>query len=213
MKTRTEKYFEEFITRYPDLTGEVNKIKVAVNALISASEFSKILTCGNGGSSADAEHFSAELLKSFELKRELSKEDKQKFLSFYGEEGDEISKNLQQGVKCIPISSFTAFNTAFANDCVGKYSYAQLVNVLGEEGDVLIAFSTSGNAENVVLASKTAKVKGIKVIAFTGNYGGKLKETCDILINVPEDKTYAIQEKHVAVYHLICRAIESELYD
>lgn len=213
MKIRTEKYFEEFAIRYPDLKGEVNKIKVAVNALITASEYNKILTCGNGGSSADAEHFSAELLKSFELNRELSKQDKQKFLGFYGEEGDEMSKNLQQGVKCIPISSFTAFNTAFSNDCDGKYSYAQLVNVLGEEGDVLIAFSTSGNSENVILASKTAKVKGIKVIAFTGKEGGKLKEIADILINVPEEKTYAIQEKHVALYHLISHAIESELYD
>lgn len=213
MKLRTEKLFEEFNISHPELASFEDKIKVAVNALLTASEYNKILTCGNGGSSADSEHVSGELLKSFELKRELSSEQKQDFINYYGEEGAEIASNLQQGVKCIPLSSFTAFLTAYSNDCKAEYGYAQLVNVLGEKGDVLIAFSTSGNAENVVLASKTAKAKGIKIIAFTGSNGGKLKEISDILLNVPETKTYLVQEKHLAIYHLICLAIESELYD
>ena len=92
-------------------------------------------------------------------------------------------------------------------------TFSQLVNVLGDSGDVLISISTSGNSKNVLYASKIAKVKNIKIVALTGETGGKLKDICDILINVPSKEVYKIQEYHLPIYHLICLLVESEIFN
>ena len=91
--------------------------------------------------------------------------------------------------------------------------FAQLVNALGEAGDVLVALSTSGNSGNVVAAVKIARALGIKVISLTGRSGGKMKELSDVLLNVPADETFRVQEYHLPVYHLLCLAVESECFD
>ena len=91
--------------------------------------------------------------------------------------------------------------------------FAQLVNVLGREGDVLISISTSGNSKNVCYATKVAKSKGMKVISLTGQSGGKLKEISDVVLNAPSTETYRIQEYHLPFYHLLCLCVESELFD
>ena len=76
----------------------------------------------------------------------------------------------------------------------------------------MIAISTSGNSKNVIYAAQIAKVQGMKVISLTGHTGGKLKEISDILINVPSDETYIIQEYHLPIYHAICAAVENEMF-
>ncbi|MCL1901608.1 MAG: SIS domain-containing protein, partial [Firmicutes bacterium] len=102
--------------------------------------------------------------------------------------------------------------TAFLNDCNEKMLFAQLINALGVEGDILLAISTSGNAKNVIYAAQVAKAKGMKVIALTGSTGGKLKSVCNVLLNVPNDITYQIQELHLPLYHLLCLALENEMF-
>ena len=155
-----------------------------------------ILIGGNGGSAADSEHMAGELVKSFVLKRPVS----------VG------GLSLQSGLRCIPLSGFPGFATAFANDCDGNLTYAQLINVFGRAGDVFVAFSTSGNSKNVLAAAAVARAKKVKIIALTGAGGGQLREYADILLNVPSDITYQIQELHLPIYHLICLMVESELF-
>lgn len=91
-------------------------------------------------------------------------------------------------------------------------AYAQQVYGNANEGDILIGLSTSGNAKNVGNAIKIAKVKGAITIGFTGFSGGKMKDICDILINVPEHETFKIQEFHLPVYHAICAIVENEIF-
>lgn len=214
MKERTKEYFDRFFDSNKELKPLEKKLIEALNVLkTTVCSGKKILVCGNGGSAADAEHLSGELLKSFVLKRKVPDNLKNKLISDYGEEGEWIANNLQMGIKCIPLTSFCAYNTAFLNDCNEKLLFGQLVNALGEKGDTLLAFSTSGNSQNVVLAAKIAASLGINVISLTGNGGGKLKDISNVWLNVPSDQTYRIQEFHLPVYHLICLALESECFD
>lgn len=214
MKRNTELILNNFFKKYNQLKSLKQPIKDAIELIVSATlSNNKILVCGNGGSCADSEHISGELLKSFMLKRKLNNKMKSSLIKHFGEEGEYIANHLQEGVKCIPLTSFNAFNTAFSNDCEPSMNFAQLVNVLGDKNDILISISTSGNSKNVLLASKVAKAKEIKVIALTGESGGKLKDCADILINAPSNIVYEIQEYHLPIYHLICLCVETEIFD
>jgi len=212
MKAKTREYINDFITRHQNAAYLKDAIISAVSLMTECAKNGKILLCGNGGSAADCEHFAGELLKGFEYERPLSPERKAA-LSEYGECGKEIAENLQQGICCIPLVSFSAAATAFSNDCNPSFVFAQLVNSIGRRGDALIVFSTSGNSANAVYAAVAAKALGMSVIALTGESGGKLREYADVLINVPEKKTYLVQEMHLPIYHLLCHATESELFD
>jgi D-sedoheptulose 7-phosphate isomerase len=108
--------------------------------------------------------------------------------------------------------SETALLSAYANDQASDLSFAQQVLGHGNAGDILIAVSTSGNSNNIVYAAQIAKVQGMKVISLTGRTGGKLKTLSDILINVPFDETYVIQEYHLPIYHALCAAVENEFF-
>ncbi len=213
MKQRTLDIKKDFFERHTDLTYLDEPITKAIALIVNLKKENKILLCGNGGSAADCEHIAGELLKSFELKRKLSEKMYKKLKDLYGDEGTFIADNLQQAVKAIPLTSFCAYNTAFLNDCNEKMMFAQLVNALGIKDDILISISTSGNSKNVVYASMLAKSMGIKVIALTGETGGKLKDIADITINVPSKRVYRIQEYHLPIYHLICLCVESELFE
>ena len=213
MKQRTLDIKKDFFERHTDLTYLDEPITKAIALIVNLKKENKILLCGNGGSAADCEHIAGELLKSFELKRKLPEKMYKKLKDLYGDEGTFIADNLQQAVKAIPLTSFCAYNTAFLNDCNEKMMFAQLVNALGIKDDILISISTSGNSKNVVYASMLAKSMGIKVIALTGETGGKLKDIADITINVPSKRVYRIQEYHLPIYHLICLCVESELFE
>ncbi len=214
MKERTNNLLNEFYLRYPNLEYLKSPISKSLYELVECyKNGKKILVCGNGGSCADGEHIAGELLKSFMLKRKIDVELEKKLKDSYNEEGEYIANNLQQGIKCIPLTSFSALNTAFANDCDEKMTFAQLTNVFGNNGDILIGISTSGNSKNVVYAAKVARVKNMKVIALTGESGGKLKDIADILLNVPSTETFKIQEYHLPIYHILCACIESEIFE
>lgn len=171
----------------------------------------KLMLCGNGGSACDCEHIAGELMKSFKLKRSLLKEEKDA-LRARGAEGELLAETLQRGLPVLVLSALTGLSTAFANDVDAAMTFAQQAFVYAKEGDVLLAISTSGNARNVRLAAVAAKARGAKVIALTGEGGGKLNTACDLLVDVPETETYRVQEMHLAVYHCLCLMLEDHFF-
>ena len=165
----------------------------------------KLLLCGNGGSAADADHWSAELLKQFMVPRPIPENMREAL-------GEQLADGLQQGLPAIPLSAFNAFSSAYANDCEGVFAFAQLVYTLGRPGDALVGISTSGKAENVCLALRTARARGLATIGLTGRTGGCLPPLCDVCIRVPEDHTYRVQELHQPIYHALCLDVENALF-
>ena len=204
---------KELIERYPALAGCKTDIENAVNAIEKAYRGGgKLLLCGNGGSCADCEHISGELMKGFLKKRPLLEEKKRMMRENCPEIDESVLEYLQDALPAIPLTSLSALNTAFCNDVDPALIYAQSVLALGKAGDVLIAMSTSGNSKNVVEAAKVAKALGLCVIALTGESGGKLKCIADICICAPECETYKIQELHLPIYHYICAEIEERFF-
>lgn len=202
---------DEFFEAHEELKACRSSIIAAKDAIISTfRNGGKLLLCGNGGSACDAEHIAGELMKGFLLKRPLNPEEKQALKSV-GDSGY-IGDSLQRGLPCIVLSSLIGANTAFANDVDPKLCYAQQAFVYANPSDVLLAISTSGNAENVYYAALAAKAKGAKVIALSGESGGKLKSISDIAILAPSSSTPYIQELHLPIYHAICATIEEEIF-
>ena len=212
MKKRTEQLLHDLFTRYPSLLICKQDILDALSLLIDChNSINKILLCGNGGSASDTEHISGELLKGFLCKRECTAEDKDNFL-LYGEDGQRLTNNLQQGIKAIPLNVLSSALTAYINDADPELAYAQLTYALGVKNDVLWAISTSGNSKNIYYSALAAKALGLNVLALTGETGGKLKDICDVCIRVPEKETFKIQELHLPIYHFLCSGLESELF-
>lgn len=205
---------QQLLKRYSKLNHLELAIAGAVGSIVECyRNGGKVLVCGNGGSSADAGHIVGELMKSFETKRLLKPEIQQKLKSQFGERGSLLSEKLQQGLPAISLSEHTSLITAISNDLGGDFIFAQQVAGYGNPGDVLLALSTSGNAQNVLDALMVAKVKGLKTIGMTGETGGQMKEFCDVLINVPETRTAYVQELHLPVYHALCMMVEKEIFD
>ena len=146
----------------------------------------KVIFCGNGGSAADAQHLAAELSGKFYIDRDPL-------------EAEACHVN-------------TSFLTAVSNDFGFKTAYARYVKSTGKPGDLLIGLSTSGNSENVIEAFKVAREIGIKIVAFTGKSGGKMRDLTDYLINSPSDDTPRIQEAHILIGHIICEFVEKNLF-
>lgn len=198
-------YIDELTNRYPDTKQIKDDIVTAFNILTGAfSSGNKLLLCGNGGSAADCDHISGELMKGFLLKRDLSDSDKIKF-------GD-LSQKLQYGLPCIPLTAFSALSTAVSNDTAHDMIFAQSVMALGNKNDVLLALSTSGNSKNVVTAAKTAKAKEMKIISVTGENDSELSNISDVTIRLPESETYKVQELTLPLYHALCADIENSFF-
>jgi D-sedoheptulose 7-phosphate isomerase len=162
-------------------------IEEVVNTIVKGyQQNKKVLFCGNGGSAADAQHLAAELSGRFFLNRK----------PLFAE--------------ALHVNS--SYVTATANDYGYDYVYSRLVEAMGQEGDILMAFSTSGNSGNVVNALKIAKEKGLTTIGFTGEKGGKMNEFSDILFCVPSNNTPRIQEVHITIGHIICELTEQQLF-
>ncbi|MCG9898541.1 MAG: D-sedoheptulose 7-phosphate isomerase [Hydrotalea sp.] len=146
----------------------------------------RVWFCGNGGSAADAQHLAAEFSGRFYKNR-----------------------------KALPAEALhcnTSYLTAVANDYSFNQIYARLVDGICEAGDVLLAFSTSGNSTNIIEALEVARDKGVHAIGFTGSAGGKMNECCDILVKVPSSDTPRIQEVHMLLGHIICELTENLLF-
>ena len=145
----------------------------------------KILICGNGGSAADSQHMAAEFVGRFVKERQ----------------------SLPALALTVDTSLLTAVGNDYGFDCV----FSRQVEGLGQEGDVFIAISTSGNSANVVRAVKTAKEKGIFVIGMTGENGGILAKGSDLCLAVPSQVTARIQEMHIMIIHMICEIAEADI--
>ena len=201
------------INRYPILLKNKESIIDAIELLYkSIKNEGKLLICGNGGSAADCIHIVGELMKSFVLPRKLPQNIQDDLKYNYPEFADLYINNLQRGIPAVSLCSEVGLTTAYNNDCSSELVYAQQVLGYGEQNDVLIAISTSGNSKNIIHAVNIAKVLGIKVIALTGEGGGKLKNIADILIDVNNKVTYQIQELHLPIYHTLCLALEKEMF-
>ncbi|MDP3148968.1 MAG: D-sedoheptulose 7-phosphate isomerase [Ignavibacteria bacterium] len=164
-------------------------IVTAVDLLVSAyKNGKKLLLCGNGGSAADCQHIATELMIR-------------------------LSHHIQRpALPAIALTTDTSNLTAGGNDIGYENVFARNVEGLGNEGDILLAISTSGNSPNVIKAVDTAHSKGIKVIGFLGGNGGKLKSLVDIPVVIPSTNTQRIQEGHITVAHILCELTEEELY-
>ncbi|MCX6181641.1 MAG: D-sedoheptulose 7-phosphate isomerase [Bacteroidetes bacterium] len=161
-------------------------LKVADEIVKCFQNDGKVLFCGNGGSAADAQHLAAEFSGRF-----------------YYDRPPLFSEALHVN---------TSYITAVANDYSYDEIYARLIQAKGKKGDILIGLSTSGNSNNVVRAFEQARKQGMIVIAMTGETGGKMKDCCDYLINVPSKDTPRIQEVHMLLGHAICEIVESRIF-
>lgn len=150
----------------------------------------KILSCGNGGSAADAQHFSSELLNRYSVER--------------------------PSLPAMALTTDASTITSIANDYCYEEVFSKQIRALGQSGDVLLAISTSGNSANVVAAIKAAHLRGMQVIALTGKDGGDIAtealENHDIEIRVPSMTTAHIQETHLMIIHCLCDMIDQQLF-
>lgn len=168
-----------------DKSLQKNIADAVQSVLKSFKDGHKVLFCGNGGSAADAQHLAAEFSGRFYTDRDA-----------------------------LPAEALhvnTSYMTAVANDYSYDVVYSRMINGIGRNGDVLIGLSTSGNSTNIIKAFEVAREKGMTTIGFTGATGGKMKDSSDILINVPSTDTPRIQESHILIGHIICQLVE-ELY-
>jgi len=171
-------------------SGILESIKVmGTQSALAIQKQKKIMLCGNGGSAADAQHLAAEMLIRLR------------------------PNNNRIGIPAIALAQDTSTITACGNDFGYKKLYERMVQSLGHDGDVLIAITTSGNSENIILAMKQARKMGIKVFGFLGSGGGKAFELCDEAFVVPSDNTGRIQESHITAGHALMEFIEDKLIE
>ena len=143
----------------------------------------KIYWCGNGGSASDAQHLATELMGG-------------------------MSDHDRMPIPSIALTTDSSFITAWSNDIGFDSVFSRQIQGLGQEDDVLIGISTSGNSKNIVKAIKQAKYKKLKTITFTGRDGGKLDGLADVTIKVPSKNTQRIQEAHIMVGQILCSIVE-----
>ena len=165
----------------------------------------QVLLCGNGGSAADCEHIAGELVKRFSRPRPLAPELAEKL-------GPDLASNLHGALPALSLPSMVGFTTAFVNDDEPEYAFAQQVMAFGKPGDILLGISTSGNSKNILHAAKAAQALGLIAIGLTGESGGQLASSCEIMIKVPASEVPRVQELHLPVYHTLCQVVEDTLF-
>jgi len=164
-----------------------SNLKHCVNSVVTAyRNGNKVLFCGNGGSAADAQHLAAELSGRYYFDR--------------------------PPLNAEALHVNTSYLTAVSNDYSFEKAYERLVEAWGKKGDVLMAFSTSGNSPNIVRALQAAKKLEMHTIGFTGKEGGHMNPFCDALFKVPSTDTPRIQEVHIMLGHIICENVEKTLF-
>ena len=171
------------------ITDEAMIIRIQQVAVCVVQAFkagNRVYFCGNGGSAADAQHLAAEFTGRF-----------------YHDRAPLPAEALHVN---------TSFLTAVANDYSYDQVYERMIKAQGRAGDVLFGISTSGNSKNVVLAQIEAQKRGMKVVSLTGDSGGKMKDCCDFLFNIPSHDTPRIQEAHILVGHIICQLVEEMMF-
>ncbi|MCG6937028.1 MAG: phosphoheptose isomerase [Gammaproteobacteria bacterium] len=188
--SRINKNFQDSIST-KQLAAEVLAEPVSRSAQMVTRCFlngGKVLSCGNGGSAGDAQHFSSEMLNRYEMER--------------------------PGLPAIALTTDSSTVTSIANDYNYRQIFSKQVTALGQPGDILLAISTSGNSENVNMAITAAHDREMTVIALSGKSGGDMAELLavnDIEIRVPSESTARIQEVHLLVIHCICDLVDHQL--
>ena len=172
------------ILENPELLSKISQVSQEI--IHAFKNDKKVLFSGNGGSAADAQHIAAELSGRFYFDRE----------PLFAE----------------ALHVNTSYLTAVANDYSYDEVFSRLVKAKGRAGDILIGISTSGNSKNVIKAIEVANAIGIITVGMTGETGGKMKDLCKYLINVPSTDTPRIQEAHIMIGHIICEIVEKELF-
>ncbi|MDH3490457.1 MAG: phosphoheptose isomerase [Gammaproteobacteria bacterium] len=188
--TRVRDHFAESIATKQIAAEQLAESIVAAGHLMSDAllDDGKILSCGNGGSAADSQHFSSELLNRFEMER--------------------------PGLPAIALTTDTSTLTSISNDYAYEEIFSKQVRALGRTQDVLLGISTSGNSENVIRAIAAAHERGMNVVALTGRDGGRMADDLidgDVEIRVPATRTARIQEVHLVVIHCLCDLIDTAL--
>ena len=191
LQERISNHFQQSIEAKAESMEEViPSILEAGNAMVECLlNGGKMLSCGNGGSAGDAQHFSAELLNRFERER--------------------------PGLPAVALTTDSSTLTAIANDYSYNEIFSKQVTALGQTGDVLLAISTSGNSANVIEAIKAAHNRRMSVVALTGRDGGDIAKVLtkeDIEIRIPSTSTARIQEVHLLVIHCLCDLIDTQLF-
>ena len=164
-----------------DLSAVVRAAQAIAGAFAAGG---KVLTFGNGGSAADAQHLAAELVGRFERKR--------------------------AAFAAVALTTDTSVLTSVANDDGFAHVFARQIEALGHPGDVAVAISTSGESANVLEGLRVATLRGMRTVALTGRSGGRIGAAAEIHINVPDDSAARVQEVHRTLIHAICRIVESQ---
>ena len=186
MKTTIEKEISEHLKVAMTMSSLIDRVEIAAQLCIdSLQDGGKILIFGNGGSAADAQHISAELVGRYKMDR--------------------------KGIPAIALTTDTSTITAISNDFGYEYVFERQVEALANKGDVLIGISTSGGSSNVINGLKMASKIGCRSIGFSGSDGGEINQICDTNLVVPSEDTPRIQEMHIVIGHIICHLIEQEL--
>ena len=188
--TRVRDHFAESIATKQTAVEQIAESIAAAGQVMSESLLAdgKILSCGNGGSAADSQHFSSELLNRFEMER--------------------------PGLPAMALTTDSSTLTSISNDYAYEEIFSKQVRALGKPQDVLLGISTSGNSANVIRAITAAHERGMKVVALTGRDGGRMAELFiegDVEIRVPATRTARIQEVHLLAIHCLCDLIDTTL--
>lgn len=183
-------HFAESIATKQAAAEQLTETIVVAGRLMSEAllDDGKILSCGNGGSAADSQHFSSELLNRFERDR--------------------------PGLPALALTTDSSTLTSISNDYAYEEIFSKQVRALGKSGDVLLGISTSGESENVIRAIAAAHERGMNVVALTGGNGGRMADAFtegDVEIRVPATRTARIQEVHLVVIHCLCDLIDATL--
>lgn len=178
---------ESIDTKKSLLSANLDVIRKIADIIIKAFGDKRcVYLIGNGGSAADAQHIAGELIGRFKINR--------------------------RPLPAIALTTDTSVITALANDFGYETCFARQVEALAKPGDVLLAFSTSGNSKGILNAVQVAKKIGTITIGFTGKDGGILKDAVDVCLTIPSNSTPRIQECHITVGHIICSIVEKELF-
>lgn len=212
LSTIEQEIVDGLIARRPDLDQCVPQILELHEALVRCYDAGgKLLTCGNGGSNADAMHIVGELCKSFERKRTLDPAFADKLRA--QPRGDDLVQHLETGLAAIALGFNGALKTAVENDSpLRDVAFAQETMALMKPEDVIIGISTSGNADNCLMAMSVAKAIGGTTVSLTGPKGGAMADAADIAVRAPGDSVKVIQEAHIALYHTMCCLIEAHYF-
>ncbi len=188
--TRVREHFAESIATKQNAVDVISESIAVAGQLMSEAllDDGKILSCGNGGSAGDAQHFSSELLNRFERER--------------------------PGLPAMALTTDSSTLTSISNDYAYEEIFSKQVRALGKPEDILLGISTSGNSENVCRAIAAAHERGMKVVALSGRDGGRMAEMFeegDVEIRVPATRTARIQEVHLVIIHALCDLIDTTL--